>query len=204
MFVGLTNFLVNRQPFGLAKIISGLCALTGIVLLITDGYLATLTGSSDSLIGILMALASSVFLSIYMVLIRPVISIYGALRVSALSLVIGAIGLWFVVGLVFGIWVEPGRLGAMSSVAIGSLLTIAIWNTTITQFLWLGGLAAVPDITRGSYLFFLKPVIAALLAVAILGQDLTIVQSAAIILVTTSVAAEFLVDYCRSKIKITA
>ena len=147
-----------------------------------------------------MALASSVFLSIYMVLIKPVISIYGALRISALSLVIGAIGLWCVVGLVFGIWVEPGRLGAMSSVAIGSLLTIAIWNTTITQFLWLGGLAAVPDITRGSYLFFLKPVIAALLAVAILGQDLTTVQSAAIVLVTASVAAEFLVDYCRSKI----
>ena len=200
MFVGLTNFLVNKQPFGLAKISSGLCALTGIILLITDGYLATLAGSSDSLIGVLMALASSVFLSIYMVLIRPVISIYGALRISALSLVIGAIGLWCVVGLVFGIWVEPGRLGAMSSVAIGSLLTIAIWNTTITQFLWLGGLAAVPDITRGSYLFFLKPVIAALLAVAILGQNLTIVQSAAIVLVTASVAAEFLVDYCRSKI----
>ena len=103
-------------------------------------------------------------------------------------------------GLVFGIWVEPGRLGAMSSVAIGSLLTIAIWNTTITQFLWLGGLAAVPDITRGSYLFLLIPVIAAFLAVAILGQDLTIVQSAAIVLVTASLAAEFLVDYCRSKI----
>ena len=81
----------------------------------------------------------------------------------------------------------------MSYVAISSLLALAIFNTTITQFLWIGGLAAVPDITRGSYLFFLKPVIAALLAVIILGQVLTVVQTIAIALVTFSVAAEFLV-----------
>ncbi|MBM10363.1 MAG: EamA family transporter [Magnetovibrio sp.] len=201
LFVGITNFLVNQQPFGVAKIVSGICALSGIVLLVTDGYLATLAGSFDSLIGVLMALASSIFLSIYMVLIRPVIAIYGALRITAISLFIGAVGLWFVVGLVFDIWVQPESIGSMPPIAIISLLTLAIWNTTITQFLWLGGLAAVPDITRGSYLFFLKPVIAALLAVMILGQDLTIVQSIAILFVTASVAAEFLVDRFKSKIR---
>ena len=201
LFVGITNFLVNRQPFGVAKVVSGICALSGIVLLVTDGYLATLAGSFDSLIGVLMALASSVFLSIYMVLIRPVIAIYGALRITAISLFIGAVGLWVVVGLVFDIWVQPESIGSMPPIAIISLLTLAIWNTTITQFLWLGGLAAVPDITRGSYLFFLKPVIAALLAVIILGQDLTIVQSIAILFVTASVAAEFLVDRFQSKIR---
>ena len=81
----------------------------------------------------------------------------------------------------------------MSELAIYSLIAIAIFNTTITQFLWIGGLAAVPDITRGSYLFFLKPVIAALLAVLILGQNLTMVQSIAVLLVTFSVGAEFVV-----------
>jgi drug/metabolite transporter (DMT)-like permease len=193
IFVGLINFLVNRAPFGLAKVLSGLCALSGIVLLVTDGYLETIAGSSDSLIGVAMALLSSLFLSIFMVLIRPIIAVYGALRVTAISLVIGAIGLWLIVGIVFGIWVTPDRISTMSYVAISSLLAIAIFNTTITQFLWIGGLAAVPDITRGSYLFFLKPVIAALLAVIILGQVLTVVQTIAIALVTFSVAAEFLV-----------
>ena len=195
MFVGIINFLVNREPFGLAKIVSGLCALGGIILLITDGYLATLAGSTDSIVGVLMALLSAVFLSFYMVLIRPVIVLYGALRMTAISLVIGALGLWFIVGLVFGVWVTPERIFDMSDLALVSLLTIAIWNTTITQFLWLGGLAAVPDITRGSYLFFLKPVIAALLAVAILGQELTVVQSIAVLLVTVSVAAEFFINH---------
>ncbi len=48
MFVGITNYLVNRQPFGQAKVVSGCCALAGIALLITDGYLATLAGSSKA------------------------------------------------------------------------------------------------------------------------------------------------------------
>ena len=197
LFVGLINFLVNRAPFGLAKIISGLCALSGIILLVTDGYLETITGSPDSLIGITMALLSSLFLSIFMVLIRPIIIIYGALRITAISLSIGAIGLWLIVGIVFGIWVTPDRITTMSNLAISPLLAIAIFNTTITQFLWIGGLAAVPDITRGSYLFFLKPVIAALLAVGILGHDLTVIQTIAIALVTFSVASEFLVARTR-------
>ena len=107
MFVGITNYLVNRQPFGLAKVVSGSYALVSIALLITDGYLATLAGSSKSLIGVLMALACAVTLSIYMVLIKSVVEVYGALRITTLSIVIGAIGLWLVVGFVFGIWVRP-------------------------------------------------------------------------------------------------
>jgi drug/metabolite transporter (DMT)-like permease len=201
LFVGLINFLVNREPFGLAKIVSGLCALSGIILLVTDGYIETIEGSSDSLIGVTMALLSSLFLSIFMVLIRPIIAVYGALRITTISLVIGAVGLWLIVGIIFDIWVTPDRISTMSYLAISSLLAIAIFNTTITQFLWIGGLAAVPDITRGSYLFFLKPVIAALLAVVILGQDLSVVQTIAIALVTFSVAAEFLVGRFRTNVK---
>ncbi|MBW2486001.1 MAG: EamA family transporter, partial [Deltaproteobacteria bacterium] len=53
-----------------------------------------------------------------------------------------------------------------------------------------GGLAAVPDITRGSYLFFLKPVIAACLAVIFLRQGLTAWQVLAIFVICASVAVE--------------
>lgn len=194
MFVGIANYVVNRQRFGMAKIISGSCALVGIALLITDGYLARLAGSSESLVGVFLALACAVTIAVYMVLIKPVVEIYGALRITAISMAIGAVGLWLLVGLAFGTWVTPARLSTMPTLAIGSLLAIAVWNTTITQFLWIGGLAAVPDITRGSYLFFLKPVIAALLAVVILEQDLTGVQMAAIVVVTASVLAEFTVE----------
>lgn len=97
-----------------------------------------------------------------------------------------------VVGLFWDIRVNPVTLFDRPPAQSTALITLALWNTTITQFLWIGGLAAVPDITRGSYLFFLKPVIAACLAVVFLSQKLTTWQIMAIIVICASVLVESL------------
>jgi len=193
IFVAISTLLINGQRITLSKIASGSCAILGIALLITDGYVAKLSGSAESLLGIFLAMSCAAAVAAYSVLIRPIIAEYGALRITAISMFLGAIGLWVIVGLSFGIWATPARLFALDGKALSSLLVIAFWNTTITQFLWIGGLAAVPDITRGSYLFFLKPVIAAILAVQILNQPLTTTQLLAIVVISASVAAEFIV-----------
>ena len=190
IFVGLTNLWINKQPFSGAKIISGLCAMLGVALLITDGYLAMLAGAGQNLIGVLMAMGCAAVVAFYTVMVRPIIAKYGALRITAITLTIGAIGLWFVVGLFWKIWVNPFALFERSASQAASLIIIALWNTTITQYLWIGGLAAVPDITRGSYLFFLKPVIAAFLAVVFLNQNLTAWQILAILVICVSVLIE--------------
>ncbi|MGW8300623.1 MAG: DMT family transporter [Desulfobacterales bacterium] len=190
IFVGLINLWVNKQPFSGAKITSGICAMLGVALLLTDGYLAKLAGSAESLIGILMALGCAAVFAVYTVMVRPIIGRYGALRITAITMMIAAIGLWIIVGLFWKIWVNPATLFSRQPGPLASLLTLAFYNTTITQFLWIGGLAAVPDITRGSYLFFLKPVIAACLAVLILSQTLTTWQVLAIIVICASVAVE--------------
>jgi drug/metabolite transporter (DMT)-like permease len=192
IFVALMNLAVGRQPISPAKIVSGVCAVLGVAALFTDGYLARLAGTPDNLLGIALALGCALTVGTYTVLVRPIIAIYGALRITAITMSIGAIGLWVVVGLLFGVWVAPARLALFEPAALAALLVIALWNTTITQFLWIGGLAAVPDITRGSYLFFLKPVIAALLAWLVLGQALTVAQFAAIFVITASVFGEIL------------
>ncbi|WP_193173952.1 DMT family transporter [Nisaea nitritireducens] len=194
IFVAISNLLINKAPITRGKIASGLCAVVGIALLITDGYVASLAGSGESLLGIFLATACAAAVAAYSVLVRPIIAIYGALRITAITMMLGGIGLWLVVGLFFGVWAEPSRLAGLGTPALTSLLVIAFWNTTITQFLWIGGLAAVPDITRGSYLFFLKPVIAALLAVLVLGQDLSATQILAIIVITGSVFGELFLD----------
>ena len=190
IFVGLANLWINKQPFTGAKIISGISATVGVALLITDGYLAKLAGAGENLIGILMILGCAAVIAAYTVMVRPIIVKYGALRITAVTMFIGALGLWCVVGLFWGIWVNPLTLFDRPAGQAASLLILALWNTTITQFLWIGGLAAVPDITRGSYLFFLKPVIAAFLAVVFLSQDLTGWQLTAIIIICSSVALE--------------
>ena len=194
IFVAISNLLINKAPITRGKIASGLCAVAGIALLITDGYVASLAGSGESLLGIFLATACAAAVAAYSVLVRPIIAIYGALRITAITMMLGGIGLWLVVGLFFGVWAEPSLLAGLGAPALTSLLVIAFWNTTITQFLWIGGLAAVPDITRGSYLFFLKPVIAALLAVLVLGQDLSATQILAIIVITGSVFGELFLD----------
>lgn len=200
IFVALTNLIINKQPISTAKIASGACALIGISLLITDGYLAKLAGSTDSLLGIMLALGCSAAVAAYSVMVKPIIAEYGALRITALTMFIGSLGLWLVVGVFFDVWISAERLGTLPGDALIALLVIALWNTTITQFLWIGGLSAVPDITRGSYIFFLKPVIAALLAILILGQTLTTTQLFAILVITGSVAFEVLIPRLKQSV----
>ena len=189
--VGLINLGLNRQPFSGAKVFCGFGALMGVALLITDGYLAQLMGTGQNLMGIMMVLGCTLVISAYTVMVRPIIETYGVLRITAITMFMGGVGLWFVVGLGWSLWVNPFTLFMRPTGQWAALLAMAVWNTTITQFLWLGGLAAVPDITRGSYLFFFKPVIATGLAVVFLGQPVTLWQVLAITVISSAVLVEF-------------
>ncbi|MDP6768425.1 MAG: DMT family transporter [Arenicellales bacterium] len=196
IFVGLANLVINRVRITAVKWVTGMAAILGVALLVTDGALADLAGGGvGSLPGVGLALLCAALGSGYAVLVRPLIQEYGALRITAISMFLGAIGLWLVVGGIWGIWVNPLAIFDRSPLESWSLLTLAFWNTTLTQWLWFGGLAAVPDITRGSYLFFLKPVIAAALAIAILSQPITQLEATAIVVICGAVLAEVLWSY---------
>ena len=190
IFVGLSNLAINGVPLSTVKIMTGAMASLGVVVLLTDGYLGDLASDGRALIGVLLALVCAALAAVYSVLVKPFIVEHGALTVTTTSLVIGALGLWVTVGLGWSLWVDPLALFARPPGEAWSLLTLGLWNTTVTQVLWIGGLAAAADITRASYLFFLKPVIAAGLALAILSQPITALQLLAIMLVTGCVAVE--------------
>ncbi|MHA1528401.1 MAG: DMT family transporter [Alphaproteobacteria bacterium] len=197
IWVGLTNLWLNKQPFTMVKIATGGVALLGIALLLTDGALGALKGDSSALFGMFLVTVCAAFGSAYAVIIKPVVARHGALRITALTMMMGGVGLWLMVGAAFGVWVDPSTLfarpasGATQGINPGWwILVLGLWNTTITQVLWFGGLSAAPDITRASYLFFLKPVIAAVLAIFVLSQHPTMLQSLAILVVTGSVFVE--------------
>jgi drug/metabolite transporter, DME family len=192
IFVGISNQIINRQPISAVKWLTGCTAVFAVALLISDGYLSKFLDTKSSLIGIFMALGCAALVASFSVLVRPIITRHGALPVTALAMFIGGLGLWVVVGIAFGIWVNPLNLPNLPARQAWSLLVIALWNTTLTQYLWIGGLAHAPDITRASYLFFLKPAIATVLAVAILSQPLTLIQVIAIIAICGSVLIEFM------------
>lgn len=199
IWVAFANWAVNGVRPGGVKLATGALATLGIVLLLTDGALAELAGESGTLFGVVLAMICAALGSFYAVLVKPVMGRHGGLRIIALSMMLGGVGLWLLVGAVWGVWVAPWELFARApgpeSAGVNPgwwLLVLALWNTTITQLLWFGGLAAAPDITRASYLFFLKPVIAALLAIVILAQPLTALQAVAVVVVTGSVLVEIL------------
>ncbi|NND19189.1 MAG: EamA family transporter [Silicimonas sp.] len=190
IFVGLINLVVNRTPISTVKIVTGVLAVAGVAALLTDGYLDVLTADGNSLWGVLMAVLCAALVAGYSVIAKPLMVRHGSMRITTLAITIGAIGLWVGVGAFWGVWVNPLSLGEKPTVAIWSLIVLGFWNTTVTQLLWLGGLAAANDMTRASYLFFLKPVIAAGLAIIFLGDSPTWLQLAAIAVVSGSVFVE--------------
>ena len=192
IFVGIANLVINRVPFPTPKIIIAVAAVVGIALLLTDGLLFELAGREGSLIGIGLAIGCAALVAVYAVAARPLIVTYGALRITTITMVIGTVFLWLLVGASWGVWVDPLTLFDRAPQAAWSLLVLGVYNTTITQLFWLGGLAAVPDITRGSYLFFLKPVITALLAYLFLTQPITWIQLVAIAVICGAVVLELL------------
>jgi len=194
ILVVLINWIVNRIPITAPKLISGAGAVLGIAFLLTDGYLAKLSGSAESFIGVLMALGSALGGAAYTVMIRPVIVRWGALRVTALVFIIGFFALWLLVATFFGIKVDPTSLFDRSTQAWASILTLGFWNTTIAMVIFFWGLSMAPDQARANYIFFLKPVIAAFLGMYILHQPVTAPQMLAIIVITGCVLVEVFWD----------
>ncbi len=188
----MADALINRNRITVPKLISGIGALGGVIFLLTDGYLAQLELGSDDLNGIFMAIACSVIGGFYVVLVKPVIVEYGAIRITALTFILGTVALWLTVGSAWNIWVNPLTLFDREPVAYYSILTLGIWNTCVGFILWLWGLSAAPDTARASYLFFLKPVIAAVCALVFLGSNITWIQTLAIAVICGCVLAEVL------------
>ncbi len=190
IFVAFSNWAINGDRPSPVKFVTGALATVGVALLITDGALDRLTEGGDSIYGVLLTILCALLGAVYAVLVKPIVGKHGALTVTASSMMIGGIGLWVIVGLFWSVWVNPARIVDMPSAQAWSVIALAIWNTTITQVMWVGGLSAAPDITRASYLFFLKPVIAAALGFFILTQEISALQIVAIVVVTGSVFVE--------------
>ncbi len=190
IFMAIVNQWRTGERVTPIKWVTGLAAVAAIAVLLTDGALKQLAGTGDDLVGMLMALGCAAFGGAFLTLAKPYVARYGALRMTTLSISIAALALWLGVGMLFGRWVDFTSLPDRAPGEAAALITIGLYNTTLTQWLWLGGLAAAPDIARAGYLFFLKPVIAALLALLILGQPVTPVDWLAILFICGAVALE--------------
>ena len=198
IFVVFVARIVEKTPVTAPKMVSGVGAFLGCMFLLTDGVLDKLEGGSSSLPGVLLALGCGAVGAVYLVLVRPWIKKYGAIRMTTYTFALGGFVLWPLVGALWGIWVDPFSLFDRPGGQVAAILTLGIWNTCIGFILWLWGLGHVPDPARGNYLFFLKPVIAAVLATFILHTEITWPQLAAILAITGFVLGEIFYDEIRA------
>lgn len=191
LFVVFVDRLLNGVQIARPKLISGLGAFIGVVLLLSNGFEADMDFGGPALIGTAMALLCAVIGAFYLVLAKPLILTYGPVRMTAYTFAIGFFFLYAVVGLAWNIWINPLEIVDKQPVQIAGIVTIGVWNTAIAMAVWMAGLAAAPDGQRANYMFFLKPVIAALLAIAILGEPLSALQVLAIAAICSCVALEY-------------
>ncbi len=194
----LAHSLIHRTAIPVPKIVSGLGALCGVTLLLTDGYLSQLEFGGEALTGIIMAVGCATIGGFYLVLVKPLVVAYGAIRMTALTFIFGAAALWITAGLFWNIWVDPSSLFDRPPRAYLSILTLGIWNTCLGFILWLWGLSAVPDMGRINYLFFLKPVVATILSYLFLTAVISPIQLAAIATVCGFVLIEIFYDRIKS------
>ncbi len=197
IFVVFVAAVVNKAPITAPKIVSGIGAFLGCLFLLTDGYLDQLGGVGNSLPGVVLSIGCAAIGAVYLVLVKPYIQQWGAIRMTTYTFALGFFPLYFLVGGAWGVWVDPMTLFDRGAVEAGSILALGIWNTCIGFIFWLWGLSNVPDQARGNYLFFLKPVIAAFLAFFILGDTITPIQLLAIAAITGFVLAEIFYDELR-------
>ena len=189
--VVVVDRLVNGTAMTAPKIVSGIGAFIGVVLLLTNGASTDIQFGGQNLVGTIMALICAVIGGVYIVLARPLVQTYGPVRMTAYTFALGFFFLYAVVGIAWGVWVNPLSLFDKEPAQIGGILTIGLWNTAMAMTLWLAGMSFAPDPQRANYLFFLKPVIAAVLAVFILGDALTWMQGLAIFAICFCVGLEY-------------
>jgi uncharacterized membrane protein YfcA/drug/metabolite transporter (DMT)-like permease len=120
--------VIDGTPVTAPKLVSGIGAFIGCLLLLTDGYLEQIHAGGDSLVGIALALGCATLGAIYLVLVKPYILRHGAVRMTTYTFTLGFVALWLVVGGVWGVWVVPTDLFDRSPVAIGSILALGIWR----------------------------------------------------------------------------
>lgn len=194
IFVVFVDRVVNGTPVTRPKLVSGLGAFLGVAFLLSNSVEGSgfSVETSNDLIGTLMAMLCGLLGAIYLVLAKPLVQQYGPVRMTTYSFAIGFFFLYAVVGSFWGIWVNPLSLVDKEPHQIAGILTIGVWNTCIGFAVWLAGLAAAPDGQRANYIFFLKPVIAAFLAVLILGDTLSLLQVLAISAICFCVGLEYI------------
>lgn len=162
IFVALFARLILKEAITAQTVIGLVVGIFGLTL-VTDILHLTAVGNSK---GIVAALGASVFFALYTVLSKKAVRRLGGLMTNTGSFFFGNLAVLCIL-LFRG---EPLFRG-LSVSTIGPILYLGIVVTGLAYLAFLRGLSYV-EASKGSVIFFLKPIVASLLAMVILQERL--------------------------------
>lgn len=168
-----------------ARGVAGVALATAGVLVLLDVTRFDL--SSRHLRGNLLIVANSLSYSFYLVLSRPILARYSARTIVSRLFAYGSV----LIVLVATPWLVRFRPSAVDPVAWWSLGAIVVFGTVL-PYLWNAWALARTQASRVAFYVFLQPLIASVLAVAILGESFSMRTAAAAALIFAGLAVSVL------------
>lgn len=177
IFVALFSAILEKERISLSKIIGLIIGLAGIVVAFAD----QLTGVGGDILGPLILLFSAVVYGLYTVLGRKTAMRLGSLKMNSYSFIFGSLAMLPFL-LIFN---KPTFVFSLS--VLPQVLYLSIFVTGLAYVTYFAGLKLVGAST-GSLTFFLKPILASVLAAIFLKETITIYLVFGTVLVLSGIA----------------
>lgn len=178
IFVTVFSALFERQKIGFAQACGLLLGFAGIIVISVD----TLDFSGINIVSPVLALLSAVFYGLYTVIGRMVSLRIGSLKMNAYSFISGSLML---IPIMLALKVPILHFSPEATLKI---LYLGIFVTGIAYYSYFIGLTSV-GAGSGSMVFFLKPVLASIIAAVFLGESITMNMVAGTILIIAGIAS---------------
>jgi len=183
IFIAIFAWMILKERPSLLRLIGVILGLGGLVMIIFGENLELSTALNLPL-GIGFGLGAAIFLSLCTVISKKYVQEYGSLMMNVISFITGAFVL-----IVYAFISGESLHFEMSA---GNILPILYLGTIVTGFAYVifyEGLKNI-SVTSGSMFFFLKPVIASLLAYFFLNEHLTLLQVGGIGIILLGIGLE--------------
>jgi drug/metabolite transporter (DMT)-like permease len=193
VFVGIFSLFFEKEKISKFNIFGLSIGLLGLVV-ISIAEKNLFTGSTNMLLGILFGILSAIVFGAYTVLSKIYVNEIGSFKLTSFSFISGSVIL-FIVSKLLGLEMSFD-FNISNLVALGYLSVII---TGIGYYLYFDGLKTIST-AKGAMFFYLKPVIAGVLAFFFLKETLTIFQVLGFLIVLVGVNLERILKSLQNKV----
>ncbi len=179
VFTFLLSCALKQEPFSFSALVGSLVAFTGVCIVILGGVKSETSGT---LLGNLTVLFSALLWSISVVMMRPLLSKYDAMRVFTLSMP-GALPLLVVYGLAATLNTD---FAAVSTLGWLMFAQVVLLSGVVAFVCFYQGIHQIGPSRAAMYQFFIPPT-AALFQWIFMGQPLVLLQSVGLLVLLAGV-----------------